>query len=213
MKVLRRPIEFALDSAIGMMNEIPVHPVAARPDRHLQRVEGKFGPEIIRNLPADDFPREQVEDEGRIHETACRLDVGNVSDPPPVRRRRGEVPLQQVRRPLVPRPGRDRRPRPLPPGRHARNSHLAHQALDRAARHLNSLPAQLAPDFPRTVNTASFLFPDAHDLLLQLLVTGIARWRILLSLFGRVISGRRNLQDRAGRLYPEPVLMRINEPD
>src|SRR6185312_14396263 len=115
--------------------------------------------------------------------------------------------------PFASRPGRHRRPRPLPPGRRAGNPELAHQPLDRAPRHLDILPAQLAPDFPRTVNTTSFLFPDAHDLLFQFLVTGIACRRVFLSLLRRVISGRRNLQDRAGRLDPEPVLMRIDELD
>src|SRR6478736_9085194 len=93
-----------LSSAVGMMNEIAVHPVAARPDRHFQRIKGKPRPESIGNLPSDDFPREQVENERGIDKATRRLDIGNVSDPAPVRRRRGEVPLQQVRRPLIPRP-------------------------------------------------------------------------------------------------------------
>jgi hypothetical protein len=209
---LRRPIEFALDPAIGMMNKIPVHLVAPGPDRHFQRIQGELRPERTGNLPSDDLPREKTEDEGGIHETARRLDVRDVSDPPPVRRRRREVPLQQVRRPLVPRAGRDRRPRPLPPGRHARNSQIAHQPLDRAPRNVNSLTIQLTPDFPCTVNPASFLLPDAHDLRFQLLVPRAARRRTLLSLLRRVISGRRNLQDRAGRLHSEPVLVRTDEP-
>src|SRR6185437_12965688 len=205
-KPLSIPDRRVLNSAVGMMNETPVHPVTARPDRHFQRIEGKLRTESIRNLPPDNFPREQIENERGINEVSRRLDIGNVSDPAPVRRRRSEVPLQQVRRPLVPRTGRNGRPRPLPPGRRPLDAELAHQPLDRAPRYLNILPVQLAPDFPRTVNLASFPPPDAHDLPLQPLVPGIACRRALLSLLRRVIRGRRNLQDRAGRLHSEPVL-------
>src|SRR5579862_2530555 len=45
-----------LHSAVGMMDKVLADPVTARPDRHLQRVEGEFRPEAIGNLPADDFP-------------------------------------------------------------------------------------------------------------------------------------------------------------
>src|ERR1700678_1202881 len=164
-----------------MMNQGPADPAAARPDRHFKRIEGKPRPERIGTLPADDLPREKIENERGIHKTARRLDIGNVSDPPPVRRGRREVPLQQVRRPLVPRPGRDRGPRPLPPGRGPGDAELAHEPLDRAPGHVNTLTAQFAPDFPRAVDASPFLLPGAHDLLLQLLVACVARGWILLS--------------------------------
>src|SRR3984885_4449308 len=171
-----------------MMNQVTVDSVATRPDRHFQCVEGKLRPERIGNLPADDLPREKIENERGVHKAARRLDIGDVSHPPPVRRGRREVPFQQVRRPLVPRPGGGRRPRSLPPGRGAGNAELAHQPLDRAPRHVSSLAAQLPPYFPRTVNPAPFLLPDAHDLLLQLLVPRVTHGWILLSLLRRVIG-------------------------
>jgi hypothetical protein len=150
------PDRCVLNTAIGMMDQVPVDPVAPRPDRHFKRIEGKLRPQRIRNLPADDLPREKIKNERRIHKAARRLDIGNVSDSPPVRRGCGEVPLQQVRRPLVTGPSRDRRTRPLPPGRGAGDAELAHQPLDRAPGHVSSLAAQFAPEFPRAVNPRPF---------------------------------------------------------
>jgi hypothetical protein len=49
------------------------------------------------------------------------------------------------------------------------------------------------------------VFPHAHDLLLQPLIPAITRRRLALPLPRRIIGGGREFQDRADRLYPEPV--------
>jgi hypothetical protein len=64
-----------LNTAIGMMNQIPVDPVTPRPYRRLKRIEGKLRPKRIRNLPADNLPREKIEKERRIHKAARREGV------------------------------------------------------------------------------------------------------------------------------------------
>src|SRR2546421_7980081 len=166
-----------------MMDELAVHLLTPRPERHFQGVERELGPQRTGNLPADDLPREEVENEGRVNEAGHGIDIGNVGDPAAVGRRRAEVTLQQVRRPLMPRPGRDRRPGPLAPGRRAGDPELAHQPLDRAPGHLSSLSFQFVPDFPGAVDPAPFLFPYAHDLYFQFLVPGVTRRRVLLSFF------------------------------
>ena len=213
LKVLRRPIEFALDSAIRMMDKLAVHPVASRPDGHFERVECQLGPERIGNLPADNHPGKQVKDKRGINKADGSFYVSNVSYPAAVRRRRSEVAFQQVRWPLLASRARHGGPRPLLPGPQALQAHLAHQPLDRAPRDLDPVTIQLTPHLLSTVKLPPFLFPRLHDCLLQLLVALVPRGRILLSLLRRIISGRRYLQDRAGRLDPEPVLVRIDELD
>jgi hypothetical protein len=85
-----------------MMHQLAVHPVAMLTDRHFQRIEGQLSAQRIRNLPANDQAGEQIKNKRGIRKAAQRLDVSDVSDPPPVRRLRGEVTLQQVRRPPYP---------------------------------------------------------------------------------------------------------------
>ena len=55
---------------------------AARPDRHLQGIEGKLSAQCIRDLPAYDPPGKQISDERAISKTAGRIHVGDISDPP-----------------------------------------------------------------------------------------------------------------------------------
>src|SRR5580700_2523886 len=79
-----------------MMNQLAVHPVAAKPDSHFERVERKLGPQRIGNLPADNHPGKQVKDERSINKADGSFYVSNVSYPAAVRRRRGEVTFQQI---------------------------------------------------------------------------------------------------------------------
>jgi hypothetical protein len=81
------------------MDKLAVHPVTPRPDGHFERVERQLGPERIGNLPADNHPGKQVEDERGINKVGASFYIGNVSYPATVRRRCGEVAFQQVRRP------------------------------------------------------------------------------------------------------------------
>ena len=213
MKVLRRPVESALNSAIRMMDQPAVHPVTTRPDSHFKRVERQLGPERIGHLPADNHPGKQVKDERCINKADGSLYVSNVSYPAAVRRRRSKIAFQQVRRPLLASRARHSGPRPLLPGPQALQAHLAHQPLDRAPRDLDPVTIQLTPHLLSTVKPPPLLFPCPRDCHLQLLIALVPRGRILLSLLRRVIGGRRYLQDRAGRLHSEPVLMRIDELD
>jgi len=114
--------------------------------------------------------------------------------------------VQQVGGPLSRRAG-DRGPRPLPPGRGALDTQLAHQPLHRAPGHPDALPVQLPPHLPRTIQPPAFppVLPHAHDLLLQLLIPHLTRRRRALTFLRRVVRGDRDFQDRAGRLNPEPV--------
>src|SRR5271169_1857777 len=202
-----------LNSAIRMMDQLAVHPVATRPDSHFKRVERQLSPERIGNLPADNHPGKQVKDERCINKANGSLYVSNVSYPAAVRRRRGEVAFQQVRRPLLAGRARHSGPRPLLPGPQARQAHLAHQPLDPAPRDLDPVTIQLAPHLLSTVKPPPSPFPCPHDCHLQHLITLVPRRRTLLSPLRRVISGRRYLQDRAGRLHSEPVLMQTDELD
>ena len=201
-----------LNSAIRMMDKIPVHPVAPGPDGHLERVDRKLGPEITGNLPADNHPGKQVKNERGVNKADGSFYVSNAGYPAAVRRRRGEVAFQQVRWPLA-SGARHSGPRPLLPGPQALQAHLAHQPLDRAPRDLDPVTIQLAPHLLGTVKLPPFLLPGPRDCLLQLLVALIPRRRIILSLLRRVIGGRRYFQDRAGRRHSEPVLVRIDELD
>jgi hypothetical protein len=56
----------------------------------------------LRDLPPDDPAGRQVGDERGVHETAGRIDVGDVGDRPAAGRGGGEVPLKLVRWPFLP---------------------------------------------------------------------------------------------------------------
>ncbi|MGH2969245.1 MAG: hypothetical protein ACRDK0_09300, partial [Solirubrobacteraceae bacterium] len=52
-QVLRRPLEFALTSAIGVMHERDVGAARPRRDGHPQGVADQAGAHVRRELPAD----------------------------------------------------------------------------------------------------------------------------------------------------------------
>src|SRR5438874_5566337 len=78
---LRRPLESALHTAIAVVDE------AAAPNRQslmqslLQRVEHEVGVSRAGDTPADDAPREGVDDEGDVDEAGPGRDVGEVGHP------------------------------------------------------------------------------------------------------------------------------------
>ena len=159
-----------------MVHKLAGDAVLAGEQRHLQRVQRQAGAQVVRDLPADDLPGKQVRDERRVHEPAGRSHIRDVRDPAPVRRRRGEVPLQQVSGPAV-RAGRHRGPRLLALRCHTGDAQLAHQPLYRAPSHHGAFPAQLPPYFPCPVYPAAFppVFPGTHDLLFQVLIPDLTR--------------------------------------
>jgi len=100
--VLRRPIEFTLHAAVTVVNQ-PAQVVAgvgALPDRHVQRVQGQVGVEVLGQLPPDDHPRVDVDDERRVHPPGVGADVGDVGDPQLIRPLGDELAFHQVSGPL-----------------------------------------------------------------------------------------------------------------
>jgi len=82
-----------------MMDQLIADLVFPGKDRHLQRIQRQARPQMLSDLPADNLAGEQVGNERRVHKPAGRGHIRDIRDPPAVRRRCGEVPLQQVRRP------------------------------------------------------------------------------------------------------------------
>ena len=80
------------------MDQVPVAEIAT-PQRHLERIEDEVGAEVVGELPADDHPRVNVEDERDVQPALPRRHVGDVGEPQLVRSLGDEVALDQVRRP------------------------------------------------------------------------------------------------------------------
>ena len=168
--MLRRPIESALDPAIGVMDQAGqvVTGVLAPPDAHLQSVEREVRVEPRGDLPADDEPRELVGDEGDVDPTGKCMDIGDVRDPELIRPGRDELPVHKIQRPPSLRSGL-RRPRALRP-RDAAQSRLAHEATHCALSDFLTLPTQLRMDLPDPVDTV-VVGMDPADQHEQFLVT------------------------------------------
>jgi hypothetical protein len=75
--------------------------VVAVPDRHLERVERKFGAQRVRYSPTNDAPGEHVSDERRVREPRPSGDVSDVRDPQLVRCCRCELAIHEIRRPAL----------------------------------------------------------------------------------------------------------------
>jgi hypothetical protein len=118
---------------------------------HLERVEAELGAHVGGELPADDQPAVAVEDEGQVAEAVPGPEVGEVADPLLVRRRRGEVALQQVASLLCRGLVGDRRSA-LAAAQLALDPVLAHHAGDLVATDVDSAPAQLEPGLAGAVD-------------------------------------------------------------
>jgi hypothetical protein len=183
-KVLRRPVESALAAPVRVMHQ-PLQPGPPAPDRHLQRVQRQVGPKRPGSLPADQEAAEGVDDERHVDEAGPGRHVGEVGDPQLVGPGGREVAIHQV--------GRARRGRVGCGGAAGLATadtlqvKLAHQPLDRAAGHRDSLAVQLPPDLAGTVD-AELLGVDPSDLALELGVAHSARRGG--SAAGGVIGGR-----------------------
>ena len=127
----------------------------------------------------------------------------------------GEVPLQQVRGPLMPGPGAlHGGPRRLAPP-HPLQAVLAHQPLHRAPRDPDAAPVQLQPGLPGPVHLLVAGLAQPEDLGEDLRVPHAARRRR--PLHGRIIGARGDLpavlaEHPADRLDPEPFLLLADEP-
>ena len=76
VEVLQRPIEFTLNSAIGVMHQVVEVVSVGRLDRHLECIDGQITAQGSGDLPAHNEANEHVDDEGRIDQVAVSLHVG-----------------------------------------------------------------------------------------------------------------------------------------
>ena len=132
----------------------------AGPDRVLEGVKRQVGAQRAGHSPPHDAAGEQVHHEGHVHEPGPRRDVGDVSDPPPVRRCRGEVTLEAVVGFAVTRWCGSSRAGRASVG-HPRQAQRAHPALNGAPSDpiVGVGPVDRLPHLPRAVH--------AHVLLVQ----------------------------------------------
>jgi len=89
------------------------------------------------------------------------LEVGH---PESIRRRCGEVALDEIGGPVLAKVGM-RRHFVAPSSANAAKSHLAHQPLDRATSDAKALPVELGPDFVGAIDV-EVLAMDTSDLAL-----------------------------------------------
>jgi hypothetical protein len=94
-----------------------------------------------------------VHDGGQIEPSLIGFDIGDVSEPDPVRRGSGEVPIEQIRgdREVVTAVGG---PHPPRPGRDGADNVPAHQPLDTAPAHSAALGLQLDMDTRAAIASA-----------------------------------------------------------
>src|SRR4051812_27734426 len=122
VEVLRRPLESALDPAIGVLDQ----PAGRLPalDRHHEGVAGELAAEVVGHAPPDDLAGGHVLDGGQVQPALPGRDVGDVREPDRVRPVGGEVPAEQVRRHgmVMPAVGRARDAAPAR-GRQAASAH------------------------------------------------------------------------------------------
>jgi hypothetical protein len=102
-------------------------------------------------VPADDRPGGAVDHERDVDEPRPGPAVGEVGDPFPVRSRRGEVPVKQVRRTSAALVGRDRGAM-LPTSHQPGQALITHQSVDRARRNPMTLTPQMSDHLPTPVH-------------------------------------------------------------
>jgi hypothetical protein len=154
------------------MNETVETLTTARPDGHLQGVEGEIGAQRSRGLPADNEARGHVDDEGDVDPPRVCLDIGQIGHPETARCLGTELAIDQVCRPsrgLVREGGADDLA-----AHHTADPQFAHQTLDGAACHLESLSPELGPHLVGSIHPA-VLVPDARDLAFELVVAQAPR--------------------------------------
>ena len=183
-------------------------------DRLLERVEDKCGDQGGRDAPPDDPPGEDVDDERHVDEAAPGRDVGKVGDPELIGSGGDKPAIDEIGRPVgrgVRAGGHD----PRAPAGRAPQPHVAHQALDRAARHAMPLASQLLPDFPRPVDVL-VVIPHALNRRAELVVTpqpGRPTGRIHPPRTLPKVGRRGDRHDGTDRLDPVLVSMVIDETD
>ena len=120
-------------------------PGAAHPDRHPERVEHQLLAHVTGELPADDHPREHVNDERQVARALPAAQVREVGDPQLVRAESLELAVDQIRRLVRLGIGVGSAPR-LPTALRAPDALLAHQARHPVTPDVLPLAPQLPPD-------------------------------------------------------------------
>src|ERR1700737_3621313 len=125
---------------------------------------------MIAHRPADDPAAVQVHDGGQIEPSLIGLDVGDVGEPDPVRRRGDEVPIEQIRgdREVVAAVGRSHPPWPRHDGA---NTVMAHQSLDATAAHPAALSLQFDMDTRATIASVGVAM-DPLDVVNEVTIGG-----------------------------------------
>ena len=133
-----------------MMDELASWTDLAVVQRLLKRIQGKGRRKRIRHPPANNAAREGVDDKGHVGKAAPIRHIGQIRNPQGVRARRGEVPMNDIRRSLYSLVRPTRYHTPAAPGPF--HAHRLHQSGNGAARYTDPFPVQLQPHFPYTVN-------------------------------------------------------------
>ena len=149
-------------AAIAVVHKARERIAAARVDRLFQRVEDEVRAHRGGHPPADDAPREHIDDEGDIDEPGPGRHVGEVRHPQLSRSRGRELLIDEI--------GRSRGRHPGAPADGAGQAPRAHQPAHRAARHVKALAPQRLPDLPWAVHLER-LVPAPLDLRLRGVIT------------------------------------------
>ena len=80
---------------VGMIDDVPRPPLT---DRHVERVEHQLGAKVVRYRPADDLPAPGVQHHGEKQEAGHGRHERAVRDSKPVRPRRREIAIHEIRR-------------------------------------------------------------------------------------------------------------------
>jgi len=129
---------------------------------------GKISNQGRGDTPADNPPREDVDDERDVDEATPGCHICEIRHPELIRARRGEVAIDQVARLFGSRP-RLRRRGPCAAADRAGEAHFPHQTANTTAGDAEVLVSHLPPDLARPVHL-EMLGPDSANDGPQLLV-------------------------------------------
>ena len=149
-RALRRPLEFALTAGIAVVHELDVGAGVTDRERHPQRVQDQVGTHVGGELPAHDHPAEGVDHEAEEHDALMAAQIREVRQPQPVRPRRREIPVDEIRVALSRRVRCCGAPRLAAPLR-ALDPVSAHQPLDTASPGPLAVSEQRLPHPPAAV--------------------------------------------------------------
>ena len=172
----------------------------------LERLPHRF----VRHPPAHDAPRVGVDDERDVDEPGPGRDAAQIGEPPRVRPRRPELPVDPVRRARILRHRRRLHP---PAPHHAAKAERAHQRRHRAPGRHDALALELAPHLAHPIDP-EVLLPHPLDLLAELAVAAsLHRTPTLVDLPGLALVVRRwgDRQPCADRLDPVHTAVGVDE--